>query len=76
MMDFSQFMQTVGLSTVMNLIWVLLALYFVRKELSKFDRAGGVIFRDWMKHASSSDRALYFGLRFLGICILLGLAVS
>lgn len=63
------------LSSVLKLAFGFLAVIVVFGLLRLLDRLSGVTFSSWMYKASrSSDYAvaIYFGLRFVGVCMLVG----
>lgn len=53
------------------------ALVGVRLGLMWFDRSIGVKpFREWINDAEPMVKAVYYGMRFIAVCLLVGLALS
>lgn len=47
-----------------------------RAALWALDHSLGFNFKAWYQNASSTDKAMYYSARFIGVCLLLGLALS
>lgn len=47
-----------------------------RTVLWYMDRAIGVNFKNWLRSANHHEKAIYFSARFVGVCLLFGLALS
>ena len=47
-----------------------------RLLLAYFDRRAGGHFKRWIDNANSTDLAIYYGARFVGVGLLFGLALS
>ena len=65
-------------SSAMTLGFALLALLMGWLALRVLDRTGGVNFKETMGRISYEPKpaAIYFGLRFIGMCLLIGLVLS
>ena len=53
-----------------------LGLAFVALVLVKLWILYSPDFREWLKDASNADKSFYFGMRFLGVCLLVGLCIQ
>ena len=70
-------LEAVVIELLLKLTVALLALVGVRFALMWFDRILGVAsFKDWINDADDMAKAVYYGLRFVAVCILVGLALS
>ncbi len=69
--------EAVAIELFFKLTVALFALVGVRFALMWFDRIVGVTpFREWINDADDMAKAVYYGLRFVAVCILVGLALS
>ena len=70
-------LEAVVIELFFKLTVALFAMVGVRFGLMWFDRIIGVKpFREWINDASDMAKAVYYGLRFLAVCLLVGLALS
>lgn len=60
-------------SALFKIVLASLAFVGVRFAISHMDKALGVdLAKDWVENADDHSKALYFGLRLIGVCILFG----
>ncbi len=65
-------------SSAMTVTFALVAIIMGWFLLRWLDRMGGVVFEQTVKGICDEPvaAALYFGLRFVGVCVLLGMVIS
>lgn len=69
--------EAVFIELLFKLTVALFALVGVRFALMWFDRIIGVApFIGWINEADDMAKAVYYGLRFVAVCLLVGLALS
>lgn len=67
------------MSTVLNLVFAVLAVVALVFLLRWFDKQAGVGFTEWIEAVSNENPkalAIYYGLRFLGVCLLVGAIIQ
>jgi len=70
-------LEAVFVELLFKLAIALFALIGVRFALMWFDIISQVVrFGDWINEADDMSKAVYFGCRFIAVCILVGLALS
>lgn len=64
--------EVIGVSVLVTLGYAMVALILIRVVLSGFDRIVGLNFKEAIRGISNEPlaMALYLGLRFLGVCLL------
>ena len=69
--------EAVVIELVFKLTVALFAMVGVRFGLMWFDKIIGVHpFSEWINDADDMPKAVYYGLRFVAVCLLVGLALS
>ncbi|SEG12872.1 hypothetical protein [Marinobacterium lutimaris] len=65
-------------SSLLTLAFALLALFMGWLSLRLLDRMGGINFKETVGRITYEPKpaAIYFGLRFVGVCVLLGMVLS
>lgn len=69
----------VMISTALNLVFAIVAVVVLVCLLRWFDKQAGVGFSEWIKAVSNDNPkalAVYYGLRFLGVCLLVGAIIQ
>lgn len=69
-------LEAVVIELLFKLIVAVLALAIGRLALVVFDKTLDFNFKSWINNASDQAVSVYFGLRFLGVCVLIGFALS
>lgn len=63
-------------SLLLKLYSAFMAIVCVRMTLFIFDKTIKYSFLEWIENCDNRDRALYYGLRYLGTCILFGFIIG
>ncbi len=66
------------LNALMTLAYIVFALFVAWYVLRVFDQLGRIHFKTTMRTIANDPHAaaLYFGCRFIGVCLLIGLVVG
>lgn len=72
LIDFSDFI-VMAISVLFKIAVASVAFIGVRFAISHMDKALGVdIAKDWIENADDQAKAIYYGLRLVGVCVLFG----
>jgi hypothetical protein len=76
MVALQEFLPAFLVSFAFKLMMAGIGYYFIRLILAHLDKIIDFNFKEWMKTASDTAKAIYLSSRIMGICIYVGWVVS